>query len=321
MDATLYIRSVRGDNDPGCDISEGWSLVQWINEEIREKYPTKISIAEDLQDNAWLTKSTGEGGAGFHAQWCAQFVHPVRSLAVAASDESRSMNVLAKAITQRFNDDPFQRVIYSESHDEVANGKARVPHEIDAENSEGWYAQKRSTLAAAVAFTSPGIPMIFQGQEFLSGGWFQDNQPLDWDLQKEYRGIVRLYRDLISLRLNKGNETRGLTGSNINLVYLDEGNNLCAYHRWYQGGPGDDVFVAVNFADTWAENLAVAFPHEGLWKLRLNSDWSGYSADFGSDASDVTAVGNGKGFFATLKIPPYTALIYSQDAGKPGASK
>ena len=321
MDSTVYIRSVRGDNDPGCDLPDGWSLTQWINSEIRKEYPKKITIAEDLRDNAWLTKSIGEGGAGYHAQWCAQFVHPVRSVAVAVADESRSMNALAQAIVQRFNEDPFQRVIYSESHDEVANGKARVPQEIDAENSESWFARKRSTLAAAIVFTSPGIPMIFQGQEFLSGGWFQDNQPLDWDQQKEYRGIVRLYRDLIQLRLNKQNATRGLTGSNINLVYLDEAKNLCAYHRWYKGGPADDVFVAVNFADKWAENITVAFPHEGIWRLRLNSDWSGYSPDFGSEAQDATAKKQEGGFLATLKIPPYTALIYSQDGGKPEVGK
>jgi hypothetical protein len=59
-------------------------------------------------------------------------------------------------------------VIYSESLNEVANGKARVPHEIDAEIPEGWFAQKRSTLAAAIVFTSPGVPMIFREKEFLS---------------------------------------------------------------------------------------------------------------------------------------------------------
>jgi 1,4-alpha-glucan branching enzyme len=54
-------------------------------------------------------------------------------------------------------------------------------------------------LAAAIVIGFPSVPMIFQGQEFLSGGWFQDSQPLDWDQQKEYRGFVRLYRDLILL--------------------------------------------------------------------------------------------------------------------------
>lgn len=314
MDATVYMRTVRGPGDPGSDLPDGWSLAQWINTTIRERFPGRISIAEDLQDNDWLTKSVGEGGAGYTAQWCAQFVHPVRSVAVAASDENRSMGSLAAAITQRFNNDPFQRVIYSESHDEVANGKARVPHEINSEDSEGWYAQKRSTLAAAITLTSPGIPMLFQGQEFLSGGWFQDNRPLDWDQQKEYRGIVRLYRDLIELRLNKKNNSRGLTGSNINLVYLDEAKDLCAYHRWHEGGAGDDVFVIINFAHTGAVGISVAFPRRGIWKLRLNSDWSGYSSIFGSEAQDATAAEGPDGFRATLKIPPYTALIFSQDS-------
>ena len=45
--------------------------------------------------------------------------------------------------------------------------------------------------------------MLFQGQEFLEGGWFRDTVPLDWDQSDEFRGIVRLYRDLIRLRLNR----------------------------------------------------------------------------------------------------------------------
>jgi 1,4-alpha-glucan branching enzyme len=316
MDSTIYMRTVRGAGDPGSDLPDGWNLAQWLNSEIHERFPNKISIAEDLQDNDWLTKSVGEGGAGYTAQWCAQFVHPVRSVATAVSDEERSMGALAGAISHRFNGEPFQRVIYSESHDEVANGKARVTHEIDAENSDGWHAQKRSTLAAAITFTSPGVPMLFQGQEFLSGGWFQDSSPLDWDQQKEYRGIVRLYHDLIALRLNRGGNTRGLTGSNINLVYLDENKDICSYHRWYEGGPGDDVLVAVNFATRPAQGVSTAFPRPGLWKLRLNSDWSGYSADFGSEAQDVTAVQEGNSFRAKLTIPPYSVLIYSQEPEK-----
>ena len=119
----------------------------------------------------------------------------------------------ARASTHRYNGDAFQRVIYTESHDEVANGKARVVHEIAPGDPKNWFAQKRSTLAAALVFTAPGIPMLFQGQEFLEGEWFRDTVPLDWDKREEFRGIVRLYRDLIRLRLNRGGHTRGSGGS------------------------------------------------------------------------------------------------------------
>ena len=73
-----------------------------------------------------------------------------------------------------------QRVIYTESHDEVANGHARVPEEIWPGNAGSWFSRKRSTLGAALVLSAPGIPMIFQGQEFLEDKYFRDVAPLDW---------------------------------------------------------------------------------------------------------------------------------------------
>ena len=159
-------------------------------------------------------------------------------------------------------------MIYSESHDEVANGQARVPSEIDTKDSDNWFAQKRSTLAAALVFTAPGIPMLFQGQEFLEDGWFQDSVPLDWHKSEEFSGLVRMYRDLIHLRLNRFGFTRGLSGSGMNIFHQNQADNVIAYHRWHQRGPGDDVVVVVNLSHrcprelqagvSVARNLAIA---------------------------------------------------------------
>ena len=101
-------------------------------------------------------------------------------------------------IRDRYDGDAFKRVVYTESHDEVANGKARVPEEIWPGNSHHWFAKKRSTMGAVLVFTAPGIPMIFQGQEFLEDKWFDDTDPLDWDKAKEMESIITLYRDPVS---------------------------------------------------------------------------------------------------------------------------
>ncbi len=168
FDMTLYMRTVDGEGSES--LPDGWSLAQWVNDEVQRVRPGALTIAEDLQHNDWLTRPTAEGGAGFGAQWDARFVHPVRQAVIAADDDHRSMHAVAGALKPAAGD-AFRRVIYSESHDEVANGKARVPHEIAGGAVADWFAQKRSTLAAALVFTAPGIPMIFQGQEFLQGGW------------------------------------------------------------------------------------------------------------------------------------------------------
>jgi 1,4-alpha-glucan branching enzyme len=244
------------------------------------------------------------------------FVHPIRQAVITPQDEQRSLAAIRDAICYRYNDDAFDRVIYSESHDEVANGKARVPQEINRNDPKGWYSQKRSTLAAAMVFTAPGIPMLFQGQEFLQGEWFRDTVPVDWDQRDEFRGIVRLYRDLIRLRLNREGFTRGLCGQFTQVYHLNEESKVIAFHRWDKGGPADDVVVVANFIHEPQDGYVIGFPAAGTWKLRFNSDWQGYSDDFeGHPSADVVAEDgecDGLPFHGTLSMGPYSVLLFSQ---------
>lgn len=313
MDMTLYIRKI----DPGSeDLSDGWSLLQWINGEIAEKFPGRLTIAEDLQNDGYLTKEVSEGGAGYSSQWDANFVHPIRDAVIVADDAHRSMQAVAAALQFRYNIDSFERVIYSESHDEVANGKARVPHEIDGNDPEGFYAQKRSTLAAAMVFTAPGIPMLFQGQEFLEGEWFRDSVPVDWDNSQDYRGIIRLYRDLVRLRLNRQGRSRGLCGQHIRVTHCNDAANMIAFQRWDVGGPADDVLVVANFSAEVRNGYRLGFPAEGQWQLLFNSDWQGYSRLFtGSQEGDVVAEAQAYDDLpasAVLSVGPYSVLIFAQ---------
>jgi 1,4-alpha-glucan branching enzyme len=47
----IYIKNIQGNDDNSADdIPEGWSLMQWINVEIQQKYPGKISIGESMRN-------------------------------------------------------------------------------------------------------------------------------------------------------------------------------------------------------------------------------------------------------------------------------
>ena len=318
FDSVVNIRNRNGNNnDPSADLPDGWSLLQWINHEVRSNYPGKLTIAEDLQNNEWITRDTGAGGAGFGSQWDSAFVHPLRSAIINPNDDERDMYAVLHALNHRYNGDSVQRVIYTESHDEVANGKSRVPEEIWPGNAGSWFSRKRSTLGAALVFSAPGIPMIFQGQEFLQGGYFEDTTPLDWDLLENYGGINQLYRDLIRLRRNWFDQTGGLRGQHINVHCANNSDKLIAFHRWENGGPGDDVIVVANFANRSYDHYTIGMPRPGLWRVRFNSDWQGYSPDFGNHAGyDTEAVFGSKDnlpYQANVGIGPYSVLILSQD--------
>lgn len=314
-DMTLYIRSV--DAAGQQELPDGWALTQWINREIQNFKPSAITIAEDLQNNRYLTKPVSEGGAGFSTQWDANFVHPIRDVITQSDDAGRDLNKLRDALYHRYNDDVFQRVVYTESHDEVANGKSRVPSEVDQTDTDNYFAQKRSTLGVALTLTAPGIPMLFQGQEFLEDGWFQDTDELNWDRADDHHGIVKLTKRLIELRLNRDGTTKGLTGQHLDVFHVNHNDKVLAYRRWFEGGAGDDCIVIANLANQHFCEYRFGLPSDGVWKRRFSSDRKIYSPDFSAAASgDIEAVDqprDGLPHQARIELPPYTVLIYSQD--------
>ncbi|MER2597984.1 MAG: alpha-amylase family glycosyl hydrolase [Caldilineales bacterium] len=320
FDATAYMRNARGEDGPDGDIEEGWDLLRWINKEIRDRQPWKITIAEDLRSNPAVTNSLEEGGLGFDAQWDAQFVHPIRAAIIGQEDASRDMNAVAAAVLYRYQNNAFSRVIYTESHDEVANGKSRVPTEIWPDNGASWWAKKRSTLGAALVFTSPGIPMIFQGQEMLEEGWFDDSNPLDWERLEHFKGIFALYESLFKLRRNWGDNTAGLRGHEVDVYHINNAAKVLAFHRWQEGGAGDSVVVVANFTTEPINDYWIGLPEAGLWKVRFNSDWNGFDSEFANtftaDTEAVSEGEDGQGFKGSLNaIGAYSVVILSKDKG------
>lgn len=305
----------------GPEIPDGWSMLQWCNESADAQFPGKLMVAEDLGDNAWITKTTGAGGAGFDSQWDGSFAFPVRSALEAASDSSRDMFAVRDAINKNFNGSMQQRIIYTENHDEVANGRSRVPETIWPGNAGSWFSRKRSTLGAALVMTAPGIPMIFQGQEFLEDGYFAAEDRLDWSKATTFSKVTDLYRSLIRLRRNLDGISRGLSGAFTNVFHVNNNAKVLGFHRWQNGGAGDDVVVLTNFSNVSYPNYRVGLPRGGLWRVRFNSDSTAYSADYGNYATaDVTADSSGYDglpFSGNFRFGPYTSVVFSQSAPSP----
>ncbi|WP_439582846.1 alpha-amylase family glycosyl hydrolase [Dyadobacter bucti] len=317
MDMVPYIRNVKADGNPGNDIPEGISLMQWINKDIRENFPNRITIAEDMHSLDFITNSIENDGLGYGSQWDAKFVHTVRDAIITANDQDRNMDGIVEAITSRYNTDSFQRIIYTESHDEVANGQARVAEEIADGDVNNWYSKKRAALGVALVLTSPGIPMIFQGQPLLEDKWFSDSDPIDWSRLEKFSGFASLHRDLIHLRRNWFGVTGGLQAQNVEIIRADNEKKVIVMHRFNDGGPKDSVIVVLNFSTETFSDYKVGFPRGGKWNLRFNSDDEQYDPEFSHlgifDLETMEGEFDNMPVHASLQIPPYTALIFSQE--------
>jgi len=314
MDATSYIRYEGGGLGFDTEILEGIIMMRDINAEIRHKHPNIITIAEDLKADNIVTAPTESGGIGYGTQWDMKFVHPVREVLTALNDDERDLQKIADAILYKYNDDVFNRVIYTESHDEVANGKARVPEEIQPGDAESSFAKKRAVLGLVLVMTSPGIPMIFQGQEFLEDGYFKDTEELNWEKLNRLEGIDKLSADLIKLRTGETQGAEGLKGQHTEIVHFNQENKILAYKRTMDDG-AQPALIIVNFGNRDFEDYGIGVEEDKNWKIKFNSTWKGYDNDFSElpveDIQKVQEETDEKAWTGKVNIPAYGALIYA----------
>ena len=318
LDSSVNIRRFDG-NDRNSENKDAIYTLKYVNQTIKDKLPWKILIAEDLQNEASLVNGLEENGYGFDSQWDSSFVFPIREVIIGSVDEQRDMNAVVHAISFQYNSDAFSRVIYTESHDETANGKSRVTEEIAPnEGSNNHYSRMRANLGAGLVFTSPGIPMLFQGQEFLEDKWFDDNKSIDWEKVNEQCGALLLYKQLISLRRNLGGKTKGLSGHFTKIQHVHHDNKVIAYHRCENGGPCDSVIIIANFKDLAQNNYILGVPEAGSWVVRFNSGWEGYDKSSNNDTLSLTSVSweqesDGLQQSISVNLSPYAMLILSRD--------
>ncbi len=194
-----------------------------------------------------------------YTDWDPTFHDRLKTVMEQGDDNARDMALLASAISGL-----PRRVIYTESHDTAGdlNGGQRFPMYMPWAAENGYYSRKRSMLAAALAFTAPGIPMILQGQEMMETNQFSDARALDWSRTNAYGSAVEFYRDLVGLRRNLGGRTRGLQAETVEFLRVDQAAKVIVYRRGTEVPSPDDVVVVANLRNTALENYAIPLPAE-----------------------------------------------------------
>lgn len=313
MDATSYIRYEGGGLGLDSEILEGIIMMRDINAELKEKYPHVLTIAEDLKSQSIVTNPVEDGGIGYGTQWDMNFVHPVREFITNPTDEGRDLQKIVDALTFRYEHDVYSRVIYTESHDEVANGKARVPEEIQPGDAESVFAKKRAIQGIVLTLTAPGIPMLFQGQEFIEDEYFKDSEGLDWGKYEKMKGIERMITDIIHFRTGITEGFNALGGQEIQIEHFNQETKVLSYQRKQENE--SPVLIILNFSGHDYEDYKIGVDENCNWNLRFNSVWSGYDdglSDFEVSGMQISEESiDEKPKAGTITLPAYSVQIYT----------
>jgi 1,4-alpha-glucan branching enzyme len=308
------VSNVRGIDGQGT-VPGGRDLLVRGNALTRAMRPGAMVIAEDLKGNAAITRAATDGtGFGFDTQWDG-FTYVMHEQLAPASDDARDLGAIRNALQGNYNGDPFARITGSENHDTVGNDGARFPQRVDARDPGSFAARKRSMLAAALALTAPGVPMLFMGQEHLEPGVFTPTPaPLDWSREEGHARVRAFYRRLVRMRRNLDGETPGLLGRNLQVMHFHDANKVVSFRRWDRNG--DDVVVIANLRNRRYAQYSFGVPAGGAWRVRVDSDDPRWSTDFGGRATEtVEAVArayDNQPFTLTVPLGPWSVVVLSR---------
>jgi 1,4-alpha-glucan branching enzyme len=284
----------------------GWQTCQDITDTLRAMKPEGIQIAEYWPVNPSVVQSTRSGGAGFDATWHDGIRGTVRAaIGQAALGDSAyiDMESVARAIADPGLPDRWRAVTCLENHDIVYAGRdLRIARLADGSNPRSWYARSRSRLGMGLLLTSPGIPMIFMGQEFLEDRQWSDTPGpstlIGWEgvesADNTMSDFLRFTRELLQLRKDQP----ALCGEGCAIIHVHNQNRVLAFQRWVEG-IGNDVVVVATLSETNWYNYHVGFPGGGRWREVFNSDVY-------DNWVNPTVAGNGGGVDASG--PPFHGL-------------
>jgi 1,4-alpha-glucan branching enzyme len=231
-----------------------------------------VSIAEDADDSP-NERAAELLDAGCDLQWSQRFMQVLHANINVREDEQRDIGSLASVLAS----EPglgTRRVLYSESYEEARKGRVPRMHPEDP-----WpHALQLALLGAAMVLTAPGVPMLFEGQEFGDRSGFElvDSvvRPVDWEAAEKNAHLVEWYRQLIALRRNLGGVTGGLRGDGAEILSADNTAKRIAFQRWdanaEASSTGNPVIVAANFSGAPCDFTFPA-PSAGPWHFRFDT--------------------------------------------------
>ena len=263
----------------------GWDMQQqeygipaWSTA-LRNHDPTVYQIAEHLPSNPWLIENT-DLSSGWHDSFHDRLLNDVHGQSLS------TMSIMRQIIgLHEYSDwgDPYnsrtQAVKYMVSHDEQS-----ILQEMVTFNSYSIEeARSRDKFYATILFTSLGIPMLFQGQEFgLQTGWDDDNnngnyddeklqyRPVDWSLLDTETGQSHLEHYSKLAKLRKSNPAF-YEGTFYDLYrYTSQKVIVYGYKDESPNNNNDQVVVVANFSSLERTIENVPFLSSGTWHDALS---------------------------------------------------
>ena len=294
---------------PAHEQIEGMNTLRQINRSVDLAKPGALKVAEDFSRN-WLVAADYDKsewqhgiekkGMGFDRVWNDH----ARDGVLEVGGGHISMDRLMDGLTNHHGVSGWDRaVMYAHSHDEVGNSGKWIGRDAGGgkalDKVMAPQARAVARTGAALTLLGPGMPMLWQGEEFIANNDFKHGltstwgQNTDWlhsenptPVDEARQGHFRAYKDLIALRQSSD---AFLPEAPIQRLYTHNSDKVAAFTRRH----GDEQFVVVsNVSEHDRHGYKVNLP-EGRWTEVFNSDSEAYGGKNVGNAGATIVGGQG----------------------------
>ncbi len=293
--------------DGGNHNYEAISLLKWMNDEVHNKFPHALTIAEESTSFSGVSQKTAQGGLGFDFKWNMGWMH----------DSLLYMNKDPAYRNYHHNDITFSMVYnYDEhfvlplSHDEVVHGKGSLINKMPGDE---WQQAANQRCYAGFMYAHPGKKLNFMGNEIAQFKEWDHNASINWHLLEypKHQGMQNLYKDLNHLytQLPALHQWDHQVDGFIWLDHQDAEQSILAFVRVAQDG--SKVIVVNNFTPIPRDHYRLGVPDNGQYQVLLNTDSEHYwGSNYPTGSQLISEPVNWQGQQQSLLInlPPLATL-------------
>lgn len=298
----------RGENKGATD------FMKRLNFMLDVEYKGKLMlIAEDSSDFPNVCKSTLDGGLGFDYKWDLGWMNDtLKYLKKDPIYRQYHHNNITFSMAYFYS----EHFILPLSHDEVVHGKATIVDKMWG-SYEDKFAQARALYA--YMFGHPGKKLNFMGNELGMLREWDETRGCDWFLRQYpmHAAFEKYFEDLTGIYAE--NDAFYYSFDPTNFVWInadDSSHNVFSFMR--RGSKEDFIFI-LNFS-TNSYHLQFGVPEKGAYTQVLNSQWSKYGGNLGTDEPANTHAMRlpfqNQPYRIEVDVPAFSALIYKVERSK-----
>jgi 1,4-alpha-glucan branching enzyme len=302
----------------GRENLEAIDFVRRFNEQVHDRYPDVLTIAEESTSWPGVTHSLADHGLGFDLKWNMGWMHDtLKYMSMEPIYRSHHHATMTFSLMYAFS----EKFMLPFSHDEVVHLKKSL---LDKMPGDLWQKFANARLLYGYQWSHPGKKLLFMGGEFGQWREWSEDRSLDWHLlnmESKHKALQDWLRDLNHFYADQpALYEHDFSWEGFQWLDLHDGQRSILAFARISSQSNEKILIACNFTPVVRHDYWLPVLEPGTYEELLNSDadiYGGSNLLNKEPVSSAPAPWDEDRHGITLTLPPLAIVFWRLVDDKP----